>query len=203
MRYIVISIYLFITATSCSLFPGNKETQAALQPDTVVNDSVVVYADTSGPLFIHTGGTQPEAVINFAQTLIGIPYVYASSDPTVGFDCSGFISYVFNHFNITVPRSSEGFTNVPYEVPLEDAKPADLILFTGTDSTIRIVGHMGIVVQDQNNELQFIHSSSGKADGVTITPLNDYYKGRFVKIVRVFPQNEQLVITRDKKRLLL
>jgi len=38
--------------------------------------------------------------------------------------------------------------------------------------------------------LLFIHSSSGKANGVTITPLNDYYKGRFVKVIRIFPQND-------------
>ncbi len=49
-------------------------------------------------------------------------------------------------------------------------------------------GHMGIVVSNQNGELQFIHSSSGKAHGVVITPLNAYYKGRFVKVIRIFKQ---------------
>ena len=176
----------------CSCTFLSKEKQAAIStPDSVSKDSTIFLADTTNPLYVHTGGTQPEAVVNFAQTLIGVPYKYASTDPAVGFDCSGFITYVFDYFNITVPRSSEGFTNVPYEVPLADAKRGDLILFTGTDSTIRIVGHMGIVVQNQDDQLQFIHSTSGKANGVTITPLNDYYKGRFVKIVRVFPQNEQ------------
>lgn len=174
-----------------------------MKPDTLTHDTTIVYADTSDPLHIRTGGTQPEAVVNFAQTLLGIPYVYASANPAVGFDCSGFITYVFNHFNISVPRSSGSFTNVPYEVPLGNTKPGDLILFTGTDSTIRIVGHMGIVVQNQDNQLQFIHSTSGKANGVTITPLNNYYKGRFVKIVRVFPQNEYRIVTMNKKRLLL
>ena len=189
MRNGVVIILCIITAASCSLLPHKKETQTALQQDSIINDSLVtIYADTSNPLFIYTGDTKPQAVVYFAQTLIGVPYVYASSDPTIGFDCSGFITYVFNHFNITVPRSSIEFTNVPYEVPLADAKAGDLILFTGTDSTIRVVGHMGIVVKNENG-LQFIHSTSGKANGVTITPLNDYYRGRFVKIVRVFPGN--------------
>ncbi len=194
MRRIVAIMCFLVVAISCSLFPGKKETQTALKPDTIVSDSSFVYVDTSDPLYVHTGNTQPAAVVTFAQTLIGVPYKYASADPAVGFDCSGFITYVFNHFNITVPRSSEGFTKVPYEVPLENAKSGDLILFTGTDSTIRIVGHMGIVVQSLDNELQFIHSTSGKANGVTITPLNDYYRGRFIKIVRVFPQSEQQTV---------
>lgn len=192
MRRVVMIICICATAVSCSLLPGKKETQIALKPDTVSSaDSAAFYADTANPLYISTGNTQPAELVDFAKNFIGVPYVYASSNPTTGFDCSGFITYVFNHFNIPVPRSSAGFTNVPHEVPIEDAKAADLILFTGTDSTIRIVGHMGIVVWSNSHDLLFIHSSSGKANGVTITPLNDYYKGRFVKIVRVFPQNEQ------------
>ena len=42
----------------------------------------------------------PDSILAFAKTLIGIPYLYASTDPAKGFDCSGFITYVFNHFNI-------------------------------------------------------------------------------------------------------
>ncbi len=190
MRYILLFIVVPLTNISCFLLPDKKQqTDTILKTDTSTT-TAINYTDTSDPLYIHTGAVHPEEIVAYAQTFIGTPYVYASSNPAVGFDCSGFISYVFNHFNITVPRSSAGFTNVPHEVPVADAKPADLILFTGTDSAIRTVGHMGIVVQNQNNELLFIHSSSGKANSVTITPLNDYYKGRFIKVIRIFPQNE-------------
>ena len=88
-----------------------------------------------------------------------------------------------------MPRSSIDFTNVGREVSPGDARPGDIILFTGTDSTERFVGHMGIVISNQNGYLQFIHSSSGKANGVTISPLEGYYRGRFVKVIRVFKQN--------------
>jgi cell wall-associated NlpC family hydrolase len=135
---------------------------------------------------INTGAVLPDTVVRFAETLIGTPYVYASTNPAVGFDCSGFITYVFNHFNIRVPRSSVDFTNVGKSVPVTEARRGDLILFTGTDSTERTVGHMGLITANTNNELQFIHSSSGKAKGVTITPLNNYYRSRFVKVIRIF-----------------
>lgn len=131
---------------------------------------------------------QPDSIVAFAKTLIGIPYLYASTDPRKGFDCSGFITYVFNHFNITVPRSSVDFTDYGKEIDIIKARPGDLILFTGTDSTIRIVGHMGIVESNKNDSLRFIHSTSGKAKGVVITPFEKYYKSRFVKVVRVFPE---------------
>ncbi len=130
---------------------------------------------------------EPDSILAFAKTLIGIPYLYASTDPEKGFDCSGFITYVFNHFNVTVPRSSVDFTNYGEEITIEAAKPGDLILFTGTDSTIRIVGHMGIVENVEEDKLHFIHSTSGKAKGVVITPFENYYKSRFVKVIRVFP----------------
>lgn len=134
---------------------------------------------------INTKNIQPENLIQFAKTLIGVPYKYGSTDVNVGFDCSGFITYVFNHFDIAVPRSSVDFTHVSTEVNISNSKPGDLILFTGTDSAKRVVGHMGIITQTTDT-IKFIHSTSGKAYAVTETPLNKYYQGRFVKTIRIF-----------------
>ena len=122
--------------------------------------------------------------VNYAKTLTGTPYVYAATDPAVGFDCSGFITYVFNHFNLSVPRSSVDFTNYGREVSKRDVLPGDLILFTGTNPEERVVGHMGIVV-DNSDSLRFIHSTSGRANAVTITTFGDHYMKRFVKVIRV------------------
>ena len=80
------------------------------------------------------------------------------------------------------------FTNVGVEIPRDLASPGDLILFTGTDSTVKLVGHMGIVESNEHGNLLFLHSTSGKAYGVVISPLQGYYEGRFVKVIRVFPQ---------------
>ena len=137
---------------------------------------------------INTGSAIPDSLVAFGKSLVGTPYLYASSDPQNGFDCSGFITHVFSHFGIAVPRSSVDFTNVGIEIPKEFASPGDLILFTGTDSTIRIVGHMGIVESNERGNLLFLHSTSGKAYGVVISPLNGYYETRFVKVIRIFPQ---------------
>jgi len=137
---------------------------------------------------IETGLTVPDSLVAFGKSLVGTPYLYASSDPAKGFDCSGFITYVFNHFGIAVPRSSVDFTNVGLEIPTDIAGPGDLILFTGTDSTLRIVGHMGIVESNEHGNLLFLHSTSGKGYGVVISPLKGYYEARFVKVIRVFPQ---------------
>ena len=138
---------------------------------------------------IETKDIRPSSIVSFAQTLVGIPYKYGSIDPAIGFDCSGFITYVFNHFDIAVPRSSRDFTNVGQPVTRNEAKPGDLILFTGTDSSDRRVGHMGIVTYSSPDTLLFIHSTSGKLYSVTVTPLNKYYQGRFMKVIRIFDEN--------------
>lgn len=134
---------------------------------------------------IRVNDQTPENIVSFAKTLIGVPYKYASTDPKEGFDCSGFITYVFNHFDIKVPRSSVGFTNVGTPVDPQFARSGDLILFTGTDTLETHVGHMGIVTENTDS-LRFIHSTSGRKYGVTITALNEYYQKRFVKVIRIF-----------------
>jgi cell wall-associated NlpC family hydrolase len=193
MRNILfISVLSFI---SCTQQEAPSHDNKVVVDSVSTSDSIVETRQIKKLLYdgsnrIATGNTTPEALLSFAKSLEGTPYVYASADPESGFDCSGFITYVFNHFNIAVPRSSIDFTNIEPEVPLNEARPGDLILFTGTDSTNRNVGHMGIIAGIDSG-LTFIHATSGKAMAVTITPLNDYYRGRFVKVIRVFGNNQE------------
>jgi cell wall-associated NlpC family hydrolase len=185
--------------SGCTEKPDEKTVKAesepvSLPPDSLARDSEAAKIDTGNLLVnkvvIRTGNVQPRQVIEFAKTLIGTKYQYGSTDPAVGFDCSGFITYVFKHFNIQVPRSSIDFTEVGRTVALDSVKAGDLILFSGTDSTEKHVGHMGIITSNQDGAIEFIHSTSGKQFGVTITPLSRYYMGRFRRVARVFPQNE-------------
>ncbi|RYZ26162.1 MAG: NlpC/P60 family protein [Chitinophagaceae bacterium] len=207
MKWIIGILVLIVVGWQAAVFFVNRnevekqslvstDSLQAKQPiDSVRHDSVKAGTDLDTiqknhlPLpegSIDTKSVQPKQVVDFAKTLIGVPYLYGSTDPAKGFDCSGFITYVFKHFDIAVPRSSIDFTNVGREVSAAQAAEGDLILFTGTDSAEKFVGHMGIVVSNSDT-LRFIHSTSGKQYGVTITPLNNYYKGRYVKTVRIFP----------------
>jgi len=207
MKWIVIIVILIFAGWKAAVFLVNTNSggdslsasdsmQAKLFSDTSKKDSVKTgwnELDTikknSLPLpagSIDTRNATPQKVVDLAKTLIGVPYLYGSIDPAKGFDCSGFITYVFNQFNVLVPRSSIDFTNIGQEISAAEAKGGDLILFTGTDSAEKFVGHMGIVVSNTDT-LRFIHSTSGKKYGVTITPLNTFYQKRYVKTVRIFP----------------
>ena len=183
-------VFICINLTFCN----NESRQDSIEEPDDTNIDVANSQDTFGSLptvikpvliSIDSAVVTPENLIAFAKSLIGVPYKYASTDPAQGFDCSGFITHVFNHFGVKVPRSSVDFTNVGLQIPMREARKGDLVLFTGTDSSIRVVGHMGIITENTDS-LRFIHSTSGKQYGVTITTLGNYYNGRFVKVIRVF-----------------
>jgi lipoprotein Spr len=141
---------------------------------------------------IQTGKTTPAELVGFACSLAGKPYRYGSSDPAQGFDCSGFVTYVFNHFDIRVPRITPDFMPVHRQILLKDAKLGDLVLFTGTDSSQRVAGHMGIISSLPGEPLRFMHASSGKRPGVVETDFHTpYFETRYLKTIRIFPQNGQ------------
>ncbi|OCX54692.1 hypothetical protein BEL04_10735 [Mucilaginibacter sp. PPCGB 2223] len=136
----------------------------------------------------------PDQLLSYAQKLIGTPYHFASSNPGYGFDCSGFVGYVFRSFNIAVPRSSCEYINIGEKLSLTEAKPGDIILFTGTERRSRRIGHIGIIMSNDDDGVKFIHSTSGKEHGVTISAMDERYQHRFVRIVRLFKQNDEAQI---------
>lgn len=148
---------------------------------------------TEKPISIHNKATsvlpdedKEKNLIAYAKQLLGIKYKYAATSPSQGFDCSGFVYYVFSKFGVKLPRSSAAIGQSGDAVSLAQAKAGDIILFTGTDPAKRTIGHVGIIVSNSADKgLRFIHASSGKAQAVTETMLEGSYKRRFMKVVRV------------------
>ena len=93
-------------------------------------------------------------IINYAMQFEGVPYVYGGSSPN-GFDCSGFVQYVFGNNGIDLPRTADYQAEVGIPVSKEDLQPGDLVFFAGDYVN---VSHVGIYVGNG----QMIHASSGK-----------------------------------------
>lgn len=124
-------------------------------------------------------------VIEFAKKYLGVRYHYASKDPKKGFDCSGFVSFVFKNFNINLPRSSSGYGSLRSTLKPEDFKVGDVLVFYGFKNHDR-TGHVGIICEANGMKSKFIHSSSGHLRGVTISELgSSMYTRRFYKCVDV------------------
>jgi lipoprotein Spr len=132
--------------------------------------------------------SKADSLIRFAKQFMGLPYIYASANPKKGFDCSGFVWYVFGHFGIAVPRSSIDYEKLGKEICIDSCRIGDIIVFTGTNAAIRHAGHVGIVISGPGENPRFIHSSSSKKhNGVVTSSFSDspYYGKRFIKVVRV------------------
>lgn len=126
-----------------------------------------------------------EKIISFAKEYLGINYKYASSNPKKGFDCSGFVNYVFKHFDVDVPRSSGQFKNIGKTIQPEAFQKGDILIFYGYKDQ-KSIGHVGIICEADGMNSKFIHASSGKEYAVTISELNSkMYAKRFYKCISV------------------
>ena len=166
---VVITIAIFLIAKN-----GNKKTysQSSSRRDTIVPKILVNKGDS---------------IVDFAEKLMGVPYKYATSSPE-GFDCSGFVYYVFSHFKIPIERSSYTMAEGGNEIDSSNAHKGDLIFFRGTNLDDNSVGHVGIIISEEEAPLEFIHASSGKKkNGVVKTKLSDSnYIKRYIMIRRYF-----------------
>lgn len=71
-------------------------------------------------------------VFSVAQQYIGTPYVYGGSSPA-GFDCSGYVMYVYAQFGISLPHSVSGQAAAGKRISIADAQPGDLVIMSGHD----------------------------------------------------------------------
>lgn len=121
------------------------------------------------PISTAFASTQEEKIITTAKSLIGVPYQWGGSSPR-GFDCSGFIFYVFSKAGIQLPRVSADQFNTGKAVSKADLKPGDLVFFEKTYDKPGIT-HSGIYIG--NN--QFMSATSSR--GIKIDSLSSSYWG--------------------------
>lgn len=126
------------------------------------------------------------SLVNLAVGFEGVPYVHGGKSPK-GFDCSGFVSYIYSRFNINLPPSSSSYDHVGKKITLEDAQVGDVICFTGRNSRSGRTGHVGIIVEKNPNEpIKFIHAASGSRRQITYSTMESaYYKARFRSVRRI------------------
>ncbi len=114
-----------------------------------------------------------ESIILMAERLIGAPYKYGGAD-IYGFDCSGFIYYVFSKDGVLLPRSTDKLIQTGRTVSFRRASKGDLMFFRLEKEGL----HVGIYA----GKGTFIHASKM---GVKKEILNRYWKKRLIKIKRV------------------
>ena len=117
------------------------------------------------------------AILKEAEKYLGFPYVWGGSSPSTSFDCSGFVSYVYNQCGWDFGRlGAQGLYNISART--SSPKPGDLVFFTGTYDTPGI-SHVGIYVGDG----WMLHCG----DPISYTNLNtSYWQSHFYAYGKLF-----------------
>lgn len=110
-----------------------------------------------------------DKVIDLALAQVGKPYIWASANPNIGFDCSGLVYYVYKQVGISLNRTSYTQINNGVSVDSKDLRKGDLVFFNNGGGRI---SHVGIYIG--NN--QFVHASS-PGTGVIVSKLFGSYFG--------------------------
>ena len=120
-----------------------------------------------------------QEIILHALSQTGVKYKYGGISPDAGFDCSGFVRYVFKEAaNLTLPHGARAMSQVGQNVTEKELKPGDLVFFNTMKS---VYSHVGIYVG--NN--RFIHSPSA-GSSISVADMNDsYWSKRFTGARRV------------------
>ena len=106
-------------------------------------------------------------IIQTAMDYIGVPYVFGGTSPS-GFDCSGYVRYVFANAGIYLPRTADEQYELGVPVPMDSLRAGDLVFFSTYDYG---ASHVGIYLSDG----EFINASSSR--GVAIDSLYSEYWG--------------------------
>lgn len=122
-----------------------------------------------------------DQIVNYAKKFLGVEYVYGGNTPAQGFDCSGYVKYVFNHFGIQLERVAANQATQGTPVSKSNLRTGELVFFD-TDGGHDYINHVGIYIGNG----QFIQASSGRGQ-VTISSLDSgFYNNAYMTARRVF-----------------
>ncbi|MDR0941778.1 MAG: C40 family peptidase [Bacteroidales bacterium] len=155
-----------------------------LTTEQAINDSLI-NSDTTVTINSCDWRVPIDSVIAFGETFIGLPYRSRIEGVPQLMDCSGFMGMIFQNFGVTLPRSSAEIANITQTIPLKDARAGDFIFFKGRNANQNRVGHVALIIENNNGELKMLHSSVSKGITIDTYPDTYYYSKRFVKVGRL------------------
>jgi cell wall-associated NlpC family hydrolase len=125
-----------------------------------------------------TGSELGKEIADYALTFLGTRYTWGGKSPATGFDCSGFVQYVFSQFGYTTSPIANDVRNEGVHVDPADIQPGDVLCFYSGNN---YVGHVGIYIGDNT----FVHAANSEIGVVTTSLSVGYYAQRGYEIRRM------------------
>ena len=129
---------------------------------------------------IDDDGSINSRVVSYAREFQGVRYSYGGANPQTGFDCSGFVGYVYKKFDIKLNRSAQGMYSNGVKVTKTQLKAGDILFFDASSRKASgQIDHAGIYIGGNT----FIHASSSNGE-VKVQKLSEY-RGTYIGAKRV------------------
>lgn len=123
-----------------------------------------------------------QEILMNALSLTGIKYTYGGNSPETGFDCSGFVRYVFQQAtNLTLPHGARAISQLGQSISMDQLQPGDLVFFNTLKSAF---SHVGIYVGDK----RFIHAPSSGGNIHIVNMEDAYWAKRYSGARRIDPE---------------
>jgi cell wall-associated NlpC family hydrolase len=127
---------------------------------------------------IDSAPDRARALVVHARRQIGVRYRYGGSSPQHGFDCSGFVRYVYRQAGIPLPRTTEGMSEIGLALKKSELKPGDLVFF---DTRRKPFSHVGIYIGAH----RFIHAPASGGAVQLVDMRERYWHLRYVGARRI------------------
>lgn len=164
-RYFI-SILLLLGSTACAAVEPAAEPKVDATPE--VTEPTKTTSNESANIDSSDWSGMVREVLMSALSLTGIKYKYGGGSPETGFDCSGFVRYVFQQTtNLALPHSTRALSQLGQVIPIGQLKPGDLVFF---DTLKSAFSHVGIYLGGS----RFIHAPSA-GGSINVVDMNDAY----------------------------
>ena len=157
MRRIGVAAAMFLSCSAPALAAEFEETESAPSGITAA----------AGEYF-----SRAHDLLLQAFALTGIKYRYGGESPATGFDCSGFVRYVFQQIGTALPRNASDISHLGRKVDRDELQPGDLVFF---NTLRRPFSHVGIYLGDH----RFIHSPSRGGSVEIVHMSHRYWERRY------------------------
>ena len=149
-----------------------RQQELAAEARERVSDSGTAASSGGGDDFVGSIGSPPPSqyggVVGIAMRYLGVPYQWGGASPSTGFDCSGFVMYVYAQVGVSLPHNAAMQYGYGSPVARSNLEAGDLVFFDG-------LGHNGIYIGGN----QFIHSPH-TGDVVKISSITGWYADTWV-----------------------